>query len=243
MRQHEGRATGLGLLVPRLLRDARSISTRSKMPAAMTNLRLSVVLIVLLSFGLACAVALASSGKGEVGGSPTVTLRPPDEGTQESPSLVFGVGSALDQRVELVAYAWMPPADSPKADFCVWVEKPPQEVEYGTCASALSSATKVISLDMEGQQLAPKSERSTVLGGRIAPDVAAVRVFLRRPGTKRRLKINAVIGRVEGDLQRRLKQPAPFGFFYAEVRGLVQFSTFKLQALDSSGNVIGVVGR
>jgi hypothetical protein len=56
-------------------------------------------------------------------------------------------------------------------------------------------------------------------------------------------RVVALVTQVNGDLQRRLKQPVPFGFFYAKVRGLVRFGAFKAQALDSSGNVIGVAGR
>jgi hypothetical protein len=203
------------------------------------RLRLSIALIVLTSVGAACAVALASPGKGEVGGPPSIELGSPDEGTRTSAALVFAVGSAFDRPVELVAYAYKSPADSPEAVFCVWAEKPSQEIEYGTCAAALSETESPIVFDMQTQQLRPKPERSTVLGGRITPEVAAVRLYFRRPGTQKRVTVDALIGQVDGDLQRRLKQPAPFGFFYAEVRGLVRFRAFKAVALDSSGEVIG----
>jgi hypothetical protein len=50
------------------------------------------------------------------------------------------------------------------------------------------------------------------------------------------------VAQVDRDLERRLKQPAPFGFFYAKVRGLVGFGEFHAQALDAEGRVIGTAG-
>jgi len=148
----------------------------------------------------------------------------------------------LAQRLELVAYAWKPPADSPEADFCIWAERLPKEIEFGTCATALNAETKAVAIDMQIQQISPRHARSTTVGGRIAPEVAAVRLYFHRPSSKKRLRVDALVSQVDGDLQRRLKQPAPFGFFYARVRGLVRFSVFKAQALDSSGNVLGTAG-
>jgi hypothetical protein len=212
----------------------------------MSRLRPSTAVLVaaILAFVSSCAVVFASAGKGEVGGPPTLALGPPDEGSKASPALVIGVGSALHRTVELVAYAWKPPADlAGEGDFCIWAEQPPKEVEYGTCASALSGASP-IAIDMQTQLLlAPKRAQFTAIGGRIAPEVAAVRLYFHRHGSRKRLRVYAIIGRVAGDLQRKLKQPAPFGFFYAKVRGLVRFSAFKAQALDPSGNVIGTAGN
>lgn len=198
---------------------------------------------IILAAVLSSAVAFASPGKGEVGGPPTIPLGPPDEGSKASPALVIGVGSALERTVELVAYAWKAPADLAGAgDFCVWAEQPPSEVEYGTCASALGGASP-IAIDMQTQLVVPKRARFTAIGGRIAPEVAAVRLYFHRHGSQKRSSVEAILGRVDGELQRRLKQPAPFGFFYAKIRGLVRFSAFKAQALDSSGRVLGTAGR
>jgi hypothetical protein len=214
-------------------------------PLRMVPLRstLTVISIGTLLLLLACPVALALPGKGEVGGLPTIPLGPPDEGSKASPALIIGVGSALQRTVELVAYAWKPPANlAGEGDFCVWAEQPPSEVEYGTCASALSG-TSSIAIDMQTQRVAPKRARFTAIGGRIAPGVAAVRLYFHRHGSQKRSSVEAILGRVDGDLQRRLKQPTPFGFFYAKIRGLVRFSAFKAQALDSSGRVLGTAGR
>jgi hypothetical protein len=188
-----------------------------------------------------CAVALASASRGEVGGPPTVKLGPPDEGIQISPALVIGVGSMLGRRTELVAYGWRAESDSPPADFCVWAMPLSLFPEFGTCDRALPPE-RAISIDMQIQAISPKRARATTVGGRITPEVAAVRVYFRRPGGKRRRQVNALVGQVSGTLQRRLEQPAPFGFFYARVRGLVPSRDFKAQALDSSGNVIETAG-
>jgi hypothetical protein len=95
---------------------------------------------------------------------------------------------------------------------------------------------------MQTQRVAPKHARFTAIGGRIAPDVAAVRLYFHRHGSPKRSSVEAILGRVDCDLHRRLKQPAPFGFFYAKIGGLVRLSAFKAQALDLSGKIIGTAG-
>jgi hypothetical protein len=149
----------------------------------------------------------------------------------------------LGRSAELVAYGWKQPSDSLPADFCIWVGRPPDVNEFGTCASALSGTTGAIAIDMQIQAIAPKAARATTIGGRIAPEVAAVRLYFRRRNGAKRHRVDALVAQVNGDLQRRLKQPNPFGFFYVQVRGLVPFKSFKAQALDPSGNVIGTAGR
>lgn len=93
----------------------------------------------------------------------------------------------------------------------------------------------------------PDFVRSTTVGGRVAPGAAAVRLYFHRPKRGKRRRVDALVAQVDGDLQRRLKQPAPFGFFYARVRGVVRFGVvrfgaFRAQALDSSGTVSGTAG-
>lgn len=205
--------------------------------------------VVVAMFLAASCAAIASSGKGEVGGPPGIPVGPPDEGTRTSPALVIGVGSVLGGPVQIVSYGWKPEADSPPADFCVLVEHPPRETEFGTCATALRKERRgVLALDMDVQTVAPKSARATSVGGRVSPDVAAVRLYFHRlyfhrPGSKKRHSVNAIIAQVGGDLQGRLRQPAPFGFFYARVRGALPFGAFKAQALNAKGEVIGTAGR
>lgn len=211
----------------------------------MTRLHIAfALLIAALLFLSACAVAWASPDKGEVGGPPTIELGPPDEGTWTSPSLVIGVGAVIDGPVEIVARGWEAEADSPPADFCVFVEQPPHELQFGTCGRSLEKAGRgAVALDMVVQTVAPKFARATSVGGRISPEVAAVRVYFHRPGSKKLHRVNAVVGQADGDLQRRLKQPAPFGFFFGKIRGVIPFGGFRVQALDASGAVIGTAGR
>lgn len=218
--------------------------TRIMIPS-MASLRFgtctSAVVAVLLA--AACAAA-ASPSRGEVGGPPSIKLGPPDEGTQTSPALVIGVGSVLGYPVQIVSYGWEAEADSPPADFCVWIEHPRGENEFGTCDTSLRGSLEgAISLDMRIQTLGPVPGRATAIGGRISPDVAAVRLYFHRSGSKKRHQVKAIVAQVDQDLQRRLEQPVPFGFFYAKVHGLVGFGEFHVQALDVEGRVIGTVGR
>lgn len=178
--------------------------------------------------------------KGEIGGPPAFKLGPNPEGIRTSAELVFGTGSSIDGPVQLVAYGWKPEADSPPADFCVSVETVRlREEEFGTCGIALGHGRPgPAAIDLDSQTVAPKGARATAVGGRISPDVAAVRVYFHRRGSRKLHWANAIVGQVSGDLQKRLKQPAPFGFFYAKVHGLVRFGGFRVQALDADGNVI-----
>lgn len=212
------------------------------MPPLRSTLVPSAVVTILLA--ATCVTAAASPGRGEVGGPPSVTVGPPDEGTRTSPALVIGVGSVLGSPVQIISYGWKPEADSPPADFCVLVEHPPRDTEFGTCGTALSRERRgVIAFDMDVQTVAPRSARATSVGGRVSPDVAAVRLYFHRPGSKMQQRVDAIVAQVGGDLQSRLKQPAPFGFFYARVRGALSLGAFKAQALNAEGKVIGTAGR
>jgi hypothetical protein len=205
---------------------------------------LALLAVALAGTGSICAMALATQSKGEVGGPPSIRLGPPDEGTQTSPALVIGQGAVIDGPVELVAYGWESEADSPPADFCVWVEHPPREIQFGTCGTALSrSGRNPIAIDLDAQVVAPKIARATEVGGRISLRVSAVRLYFRRPGSKKPHRVNAVVAQVDGDLQQRLGQPVPFGFFYAKVHGVVGFGEFHAQALDAEGKIVGTAGH
>jgi hypothetical protein len=210
-------------------------------PSAIGALVLCVTVAVLLA--VTCAAA-ASPSKSTVGGPPSIKLGPPDEGTRTSPALIIGAGSVLGHPVQIVSYGWEPEADSPPADFCVWVEQPPREIEFGTCGTSLEGARRgAIALDMDVQAVASRSARATSVGGRVSPDVATVRLYFHRRGSKRQRRVDAIVAQVGGDLQNRLKQPAPFGFFYARVRGVMPFGAFKAQTLNAEGKVIGTAGR
>ena len=176
-------------------------------------------------------------GKGQIGGPPTIKLGPPDEGKQTSPALVIGRGRTSGGPAEIVAYGWESEPDSPPADFCVWIEQP-LEVLPGACGLAPADAGS-IGMEMKTLAIRPTWARATYVGGLVSPDVASVRISFRRPGFKKLFRVSPVLGAVGGDLQQRLRQPAPFGFYYARVNGIVSFTQVRAEALDAEGNVIG----
>jgi hypothetical protein len=201
-----------------------------------------VALVVLLSGAVLTAAASGSSSKGQIGGSPTIKLGPPDEGDQTTPALVIGRGRTAGGAAEIVAYGWEAESDSAPADFCVWTEQLPDEILFGACEVAPSRAGS-IGMEMKIRRFGPRSARATYIGGLVSPDVASVRISFRRPGSSRLFRVNPLLGRVRGDLQQRLDQPTPFGFYYAQVNGLVKFRHVRAEALDAKDNVIGVTRR
>jgi len=211
------------------------------------RLQVSVILCVCL-FSLlvsSCAVAAGASdsvGRGQVGGPPTINLGPPDEGKQTSPELVIGRGTTVGRSAEIVAYGWEEEEDSPPADFCVWAEQLPDQVLFGACKTAPSQAG-AIGMEMKIQALKPRSTQATYIGGLVSPDVRSVRITFRRPGSARLFHAHPILGRVQGDLQQRLRQPDPFGFYYTQVRGLIKFRHVRAEALDAEGKVIGTFNR
>jgi hypothetical protein len=90
--------------------------------------------------------------------------------------------------------------------------------------------------------VAPKAARATEIGGLVSPDVRAVRLVYSYRGAERRHRASAIMGRVTGELQRRLGQPNPFGFYYVKVPGLVDLRHIRAQALDAKDKVIGTAG-
>jgi len=100
-----------------------------------------------------------------------------------------------------------------------------------------------IGMEMKIKLIQPAPARATYVGGLLSPDVASVGVSFRRPRSPKQFRVKPVIGWVRGDLQQRLGQPAPFGFYYAKVNGLVEFRRFRVEALNSEGEVIGARGN
>lgn len=201
----------------------------------------ALLLVLLLSVCALAAAALGAPEKGQAGGPPTNALDPPDEGRQTSPELVIGRGETVEGPVEIVAYGWEPESGSGPADFCVWVMHP-THILPGACEAAPRRAGS-IGMEMRIRLIEPRSERATYIGGLVSPDVESVRISFRRPGSSRRFRVKPILGRVQGELQRRLRQPVPFGFYYAPVTGLVNFGQVRAEALNAEGEVVGTRGR
>lgn len=81
--------------------------------------------------------------------------------------------------------------------------------------------------------------REAELTGSLAPDVASVQVSFRRHGSQRMFQTSAVVALVSGELQKSLKQPAPFGYFVIKVRGRFVARSLRIRALDKEGNFVG----
>ena len=198
------------------------------------------ILIVLALTSVATAASI-SAQKGQVGGPPTLPLGKADEGKKVTPALVIGRGPTYDGHAEITAYGWQPPADDPTGgkQFCTWIEYPPDEIEFGTCGPAETPPPNgVIDIDSESKIVGgPAKDRWSRASGLITPKVAKVRVTYRRGGAKKHA--NAVVGQVTADLQKKLDQPARFGYWDVKLRGSVRFSTVRAQALDADGDVLG----
>jgi hypothetical protein len=206
-----------------------------------------------IGFAVAVAVLTASistseaaaSERGQVGGPPTIALGPPDEGKRTTPDLVIGRGDTPTGAVELVGYGWLAPRDSlpqgPREQLCIWVEHLPKEISPGMCGPLLDpEGGQKIAIDDRIGRLGKPAQRFIEIGGRLTPDVASVRISYRRNG--RRASGMAVATQVAGELQDRLHQPTPFGFFDLRIRGQVRWRSIQVQAFDDAGAVLETAG-
>jgi hypothetical protein len=207
---------------------------------------LVVVGLVLVAVGLVpCAVAATSPpAKGEIGGPPSTALGPPPHGVKQiTPAIVIGRGKRPAGRLELAAYGWNPSqgSESSQIGLCIWIEQPPTEFKRGRCGSVSELAPSAIPIRVYNisSLIVPKSKGSwTELSGSVAPSVASVQVLFSRDGSPQQYRVNAVVAQVSGELQARLKQPAPFGYFVAKIRGSVVRKTLHVRAFDAAGHLI-----
>jgi hypothetical protein len=212
---------------------------------------LAAIVVLVMSL-TASAIASAEPGsvatagqRGQVGGPPTIPLGPPDEGKRTTPDLVIGRSDTSTGAVELVAYGWLAPRDSlpasPRRQLCIWVEHLPKEISPGMCGPLLDpNGDQKIVIDDQIRALGKPAQRWTEIGGRLTPDVASVRVSYRRDG--RKATGTATVAQVAGELQRKLRQPSPFGYFDLRIRGRVPWHSIRVQAYDSAGAVLGTAG-
>ncbi len=202
------------------------------------------VVVAVLTVTILVTAATASQ-RVQVGGPPTIALGPPDEGERTTPDLVIGQGHTSTGPVELVAYGWLAPRDSlpsgPRKQLCIWAEHLPKEISFGMCGPLLDpEGRQKISIDSRIQALGKPAQRWAEIGGRLTPDVASVRVFYRREGHK--ASGMAVVAQVAGELQSKLHQPTPFGFFDLRIRGRVPWRSIRVQAYDDAGGLLETVG-
>jgi hypothetical protein len=200
-----------------------------------------VLLVALISISGA-----AAAQQGQVGGPPSIALGPPDEGERTTPDLIIGRDDTSLGTVELVAYGWLAPPDSlpygPRKQLCVWVEHLPREISPGMCGPPLDpSGDQKLAVDDQIQALGTPAQRFTEIGGRLTSDVTSVRIFYSHNG--REVSHAATIAQVAGELQRKLHQDVPFGYFDARVKGLVPWRSIRVEAYDSTGVLIDDVAK
>ena len=121
--------------------------------------------------------------------------------------------------MEIVAYGTKA-AVANSHELCTWIEYVPGYTMFGSC-DAVSSVGKghPVNVGLEAQITNPKLGQSTEVGGLLASNVASVELRFRRLDRARTERAKAAVAQVSGELQRRLKQPAPFGYFVAKIKG------------------------
>lgn len=204
------------------------------------------VAIALISLVMLSKAVAEAAQRGQIGGPPSIALGPPDEGKRTTPDLVIGRATTPFGTTELVAYGWLAPPDSlpsgPRRQFCIWAEHLPKEISWGMCGRPLDpEGNQKIVIDSRGGTLGKPAQRFAEIGGRLTPNVASVRIFYRRNGRKE--SSLATVAQVAGELQRKLHQAVPFGYFNARVRGRVPWRSIRVEAYDSSGAVLDTAGH
>lgn len=114
--------------------------------------------------------------------------------------------------------------------------------EFASCGAAgeENGGSSQVGIELEGQSLSRrKQDRSTEVGGPLAPDVASVAVTYQRTSSQKRIEVQAAVAQLSEPLQLQLKQPGLFGYFYIEVGGLLKWSTFNARAYGPNGEMLG----
>lgn len=204
-------------------------------PALLTTFATALVLSVCMAWA---APLLAASARGHVGEPPTRPLEPP-LGPKQTPALVIGRGRQPDGHMEIVSYGAKGTAPNER-ELCTWIEYVPGETIFGGCGAVSElKGEHVVSTELFDQTIAPKAKRSTEIGGLLAPNVASVELRFQRSGQENHVK--ATVAQVRGTLQQRLKQPAPFGYFVGQIKGLVSANAITVRAYDANRNLLGSV--
>lgn len=189
--------------------------------------------------------ASASSTKGTIGGPPSTPLPPPDQGKQTSPALVIGQGRLFGDPVEIAGAGWSAPSyfETPGGgQLCVWIEYLAEQPTSSMCGPVAqrASGNEAIYIESFAEGMGTNGPREVDLSGSLALDVTSVQVSFRRRGSGQIFHANAVVAAVSGELQERLKQPGPFGYFVVKARGKVITRSLRFRAFDNEGHFVGV---
>jgi hypothetical protein len=198
--------------------------------------------VLLLALGAAWAAPLsASPAKGQVGGPPSRRL-PPPLGPKDTAALVIGRAPQPKGHMEIVSYGARAHAYSPSSqELCTWIEFVPGESIFASCGeiAELSEEERAVRVELSDQTIEPKSERETELGGLVAANVASVKLRPLGRGRAKPFDARTTVTQVRGGLRRKLRQLAPFGYFVAQIRGLVPGKAIEVRAYDASGHLVG----
>lgn len=195
--------------------------------------------------GATSTIAVAQKRKGEIGGRPSTRLTSPDHGKQTTPALVIGRGRLLGGPVEIAGAGWSAPRhyEAPvDGQLCVWIEYLAERSTSSTCGPVAQTASgkETVYIESFREDAGTGTPREAELTGSLAPGVASAQVSFRRHGSRRTSHVKAVVAVVDGALQERLKQPAPFGYFAIKLRGQITASSLRIRAFDEAGNFVGV---
>jgi hypothetical protein len=148
--------------------------------------------------------------------------------------------------LEIDAYGWRPSsaASGERHQICTWIElEALSSPMYGSCFSS-GQLGRPITIESNLSVTSPKSLRDTEIGGSLASGVARVELSVKRPNHEKKIEgVQATVAQVSGRLQRELRQPRPFGYFYVKVRGVVPVKDVTAIAYDPSGQVLGTTLR
>ena len=217
-------------------------SERIPWAVLMATRRFPVIACALVALGVVSGMAGAAGlVRGEVGEPPSRPLGPPDEGKRLTPDYVIGRAPQARGHVEIASYGWLAPKDSGapyRKQLCTWIEHVPGSTDFASCGSGAQMAEEGFPLRLEMHVEALGHKRTTEFGGMLLPEVATVEVRFHRRGRRKASHAAAIVTQVSGELQERLKQPDPFGYFFAQVKGLISQRVMTVLAFDEEGHLI-----
>lgn len=139
--------------------------------------------------------------------------------------IVIGAGTTAFGPIEVVAY-------TARLGLCVDVD-----MRFGSSGGCPATRPRSpVDPDGVSGSFSRHGGGYTQLTGTTRPEVAAVRARYLHRG--RWHTAGALIARIEGDLQERLGQPKPFGYFVLTVAGCVEAHRFRVTALAADGTVL-----